>query len=113
MFQLTPQERTVFVFIAAVLFAGSGWETVSKRCPPCRDLTAVLDGGMIYHKVDINTASKEELVAVPYIGDYTADKIIEFRTMKKISDINSLKSIKGIKEKNFEKFKMYLTVSKK
>src|SRR5215470_10282690 len=38
-------------------------------------------------KVDINTASKEELAALPVIGDVTADKVIAGRPYKTKRDL--------------------------
>src|SRR5262249_4501231 len=46
-------------------------------------------------KVDINSASKEELMKVPGIGDATADKIIAGRPFKSKSELES----KGIMNK--------------
>ncbi len=58
-------------------------------------------------KVNINTASKEMLDALPGIGPVKAQAIIDGRPFKKIEDI---KKVKGIKEGEFNKIKDRITV---
>lgn len=61
--------------------------------------------------ININTASKEQLVLLPGIGDSTADKILLYKkehgAFKSIEDIMK---IKGIGAKKFEKMKPYITI---
>ena len=62
-------------------------------------------------KVNINTASKEELMNIPNIGESKALAIISYRNeiglFKNISDI---KNVSGIGENVFEKIKDYITI---
>lgn len=58
-------------------------------------------------KVNINTATKAQLVALPGIGEVTADKIISGRPYKKIDD---LKRIPGVKNR-MKKFIDLITVN--
>ncbi|MEG1009263.1 MAG: helix-hairpin-helix domain-containing protein [Clostridia bacterium] len=51
--------------------------------------------------IDINKATKEELINLPSIGEVTADKIIKFRNNKKIENYNELLTIIG--ESKYEK----------
>ena len=57
--------------------------------------------------VNINTASKEMLEALPEIGPVKAQAIIDNRPYKKIDDIMK---VKGIKEGTFNKIKDNITV---
>lgn len=59
--------------------------------------------------VDINTADKTLLTALPNIGPVTADAIIAYRqTNGNFKSINELTKVKGIGEKTLAKLKPYL-----
>ena len=58
-------------------------------------------------KVNINTASKEQLDALPGIGSTKAQAIIDGRPYEKIEDIMK---VKGIKQGVFNKIKDFITV---
>lgn len=62
-------------------------------------------------KVNINTASAEELTSISGIGTVTAKNIIEYREQNNgFLDIEELINVKGIGKKTFEKLKPYITV---
>lgn len=57
-------------------------------------------------KININSASKEELKTIPGIGDVTAQKIIEYREKNgNFSTVEDLKKIDRIGEKTLDKIK--------
>jgi competence protein ComEA len=58
-------------------------------------------------KVNINTATKEQIESLPEIGAVKAQLIIEGRPYKKPEDIMK---VKGIKEGTFNKIKDFITV---
>ncbi len=64
-------------------------------------------------KVDINTATMEELQALPKIGPKTAKAIVEYRKMHSFKSVDELINVKGIGDKKFEKLRPLITVGDK
>lgn len=63
-------------------------------------------------RVNLNTATKSELMSVPGIGEAKAESIIAYRTEHgSFSDIQDIMQITGIKEGIFEKIKDSITVN--
>lgn len=62
-------------------------------------------------RININTASVDELISVPGVGKVTAERIISYRnTYGLFYSVNDLLKISGIGEKTLEKMKPYITV---
>jgi len=61
-------------------------------------------------KININTATKDELKLLPGIGDGMAQKIIEYRSKKPFKSIYELINIEGIGEKNIKAIEGRATV---
>lgn len=60
--------------------------------------------------VNINTASKEDLMTLTGVGESKADAIIKYRKQNKFEKIEDIMNITGIKESLFNKIKDEITV---
>jgi comEA protein len=62
-------------------------------------------------KVNINTATRTELIQIPKIGEKMADRIVEFRKANgAFARVEEIMNVKGMGEKTFLSIKPYLTV---
>ena len=62
-------------------------------------------------KVNLNTATVEQLVEIKGIGEKTADNIIKYRENKKFTSVDELVNVKGIGDKTLEKIRGQLSVA--
>ena len=62
-------------------------------------------------RIDLNTASKEQLMTLPGIGESKAEAILSYRETKGgFASIEELKNVDGIKDGTFSKLKDFITV---
>ena len=93
---LTNSERKVLVFIIIVLVCGSlaGFlrEEVSEE-----------ENKHVFSPVNINNATKEELILIPHIGPVIAERILSYRNKNNgFKTKNEILEIKGIGEVTFK-----------
>ena len=59
--------------------------------------------------IDINTATKEELMLIPGVGELLAERIEDYRkNIGTFKDISEIMNVRGIGEKTFEQMKDFL-----
>lgn len=121
-------ERWVFLFTLVFLLATVGWFLYQNRehqltpvsvtqiekkemTPPVEEkdkAPGILDG----ERININTASAEDLIRLPGIGSVRAEHIVKYREahgpFQKKEDVMQVSGIGG---KTFEKLSEYITVS--
>jgi len=139
MLNLTRQEQLVIKFLVIFFLIGSGLYFFRTRMAESRfkrqqaDSTAVVRfreqaqkadslylrklseaGAKVQRrggKINLNTASKAELMQISKVGSVTAERIIAYRNQNgQFQSIDDLKKIKGIGEKTFERIKGEITV---
>ena len=74
-------------------------------------LVLALCSATAFAAINLNTATKEELVALPGIGPAKAQAILDYRNSHgQFKSIEEVKDVKGIGAKRYEKIKSDLTV---
>jgi comEA protein len=127
-FAFTKNEQKVFLFLSVVMLAGVAVKvykayivppsapsfnySVSDSIFTARSQALTNDSGIVAEKrINLNTASKTELMSLPGIGEAMAERIVLQRNEHgKFKTINELKKIKGIGEKKFKKLKPHIEV---
>ena len=111
MYHFNEQERLFLIGLCCVLFVGTSAQYIVKQYPHLNNIINVVENEYFYPKININSADQASLERIPYIGEYTAIKIIEYRQQRGgFQSLEELKNIAGIRAKNFERFSNYLKV---
>ena len=113
MFDLTKQERLVLIFLVSVFLVGTTLHYTFEKNSHLNHIFNIIDSDGLYRKIDINLATYEELVNLPYIGPVTAKRIMGYRSQKgSFTNIEQLKAVQGIGNFNYQKIAKFLKVEK-
>ena len=75
-------------------------------CPDTENDACLKDNNTSFEgKININSASKEELESLPGIGSSKADAILEYRENNTFNSIEDIKNVTGIGDSLYEKIK--------
>lgn len=67
-------------------------------------------GGGELSKININSATKEDLMKLPNVGEKTAQSIIKYREKTQFKKIEDIMNVPGIGEKTFESLEESISV---
>lgn len=60
-------------------------------------------------KININTASREQLMDIPGVGEVIAERILEYRKSNRFKNTEDIMNVKGIGNATYEKMKEKIT----
>jgi competence protein ComEA len=89
----TVWKTVVCLLLGVLLLSGGGFQALAVE------------------KLDINSATVEQLVEINGVGDVLAQRIVDYRqSHKRFKSIDELSLVKGIGEKKLEKLRPFLTL---
>lgn len=103
---LTVQEKRVIIFVCFVLLCGgiARLAGVCLRPPDTAESQSVC--------INVNSANRQELEKIPFIGSVTAQRIIDYRRKNgPLTCLGDLKNIKGIGDKKIDAIKDSIVLS--
>ena len=126
---LTNTERKVILFLTGTMLAGLGLRLYRETFPdgPQFDYrssdstfaalsatpedTTAEEQNNASGKVNLNRATKGQLMQLPGIGETTAERILIYRDEQgRFTSVDELTNVKGISKKKLERLRPYLTI---
>ncbi len=108
---LTKQERLVLICLSLIIFMGSGLQYALKKHPQLGRIVEFIEGDQAFLKVDLNTATREELMEIPYIGKTRAEQILQYRRRHgDFKKIDHLQEVKGIGPATYKKIAPFIKI---
>lgn len=103
MFNFTPEEKKVILFILGLAFCGLALSNLAKAS--CRVKKMVYPQVQLA-KINLNQVTLAELIQFKCVSVKLAQRIIEYRNLrKKFAGLEELKEVKGIGDQRYEKLK--------
>ena len=96
--KMSGRVKTVVMALGMLAMLGLAAESMAAKAPP-------------QARVNLNTASVEQLMEIPGIGESKASAIIAHRQISAFSKVDDLVEVKGIGDKLMAKISPYVTIS--
>ena len=107
---LTTGEIIWVIILTAVLLVGVGIYEIKRMRRMSNPIELQTEGAAVY-LIDLNSATAEELMLLPGVGEQRARKIIELRPrLGGIKKLDDLRKIKGFDENLISKISEYVTL---
>ena len=71
---------------------------------------SITDNNSSDNLININFATKEELMKLPGVGDVTANRIIEYREKSSFTKKEDIKNVNGIGEATYKKIESMISI---
>jgi competence ComEA-like helix-hairpin-helix protein len=108
---LSKQEQLILCWISSVVVCGLIIDKTVYFFPQVVTYGDVIERDVLIRKLDVNKACLDELIALPGIGSFTAQKIIEYRkSVGKIKTLEELEHKSGVRSDLYKEFARYLKV---
>lgn len=111
MIHLTLQEKKVLLFLSFLFVVGLT-VTFFKKSTGCNScLIDIYSEKKASQPLDVNKATREDLIALPGIGEKTAESIILFRQANgPFARVEDLKKVPGVTDARLAQFKDLISV---
>ena len=104
---------TLAIGVIADVLEDKGTDVSVGRAGEVCSHDSCVDSGSQYQRLDINGASREQLLILPGIGPKKADAIIEWRNQNgPFTDVRQLTDVRGIGPKTLERLKAFVCVGR-
>ena len=99
------------ILVPSVAFADAKFADTEGATTQTVSMTAFAESSKkLEGKVNVNTASAEQLELLPGIGPSTAAKLVDYRNKQKFGDVTHVMRVKGVGRKTFTQIKDYLAI---
>ena len=107
----SPVESAVLVVLLAGLVCAVAIKVVQRTRPAGDGIHVVTVREHFEHRIDLNTATQQELILVPGIGNSRAHKILDYRSKHgRFATVSDLAAVDGFNAKLVDQLSRYLFV---